>query len=163
MQDNIPDLPRLLQALDRARCRYVLVGGLAALLHGSSLPTNDCDLAVAYDEDNRHRIVQALAPFHPKPLNARNEGEWDEKSVVPPWTLLKTDLGRIDLLIRMHGVDSFEGLFNRSICTTFQGIPIRYASLGDLIAMKDAADRPKDRENLMILRSLQELEDSEED
>ena len=115
MQENIPDLPRLLRALDASQCRYVLVGGLAALLHGSSLPTQDCDLAIAYDTDNRVRVVQALAPFNPRPLNAEPGNVWDEKSLIPPWTLLQTELGRVDLLIRIQGIDSFAGLYERSI------------------------------------------------
>jgi hypothetical protein len=159
MPERVPDLPRLLNALAEHGCEYVLIGGMAAVMHGSAEVTFDCDLAVAFSAENRHRLVEALAPFHPRPVRRKsNQFVWDEKDIVSPWTLLETDLGRVDLIVRLPGIDSFRGLFERSVTAEFQGVTIRYASLDDLLAMKTAADRGKDSAQLAYLRSLKQME-----
>src|SRR5690349_17781454 len=58
---NAPFAPDvLLRSLDAHGVRYVLIGGLAAVAHGSELRTADVDITPAPDEDNRERLVQAL-------------------------------------------------------------------------------------------------------
>jgi hypothetical protein len=154
--EKLPDVARLLKALSEADCRHVLIGGMAAVLHGSPVVTLDCDVAIAFDEDNRSHVVSALRPFHPRPLRSTGDWHWDEKSIIGPWTLLKTDLGRVDLIIRLRGVDSFDGLYARSESSLFHGVSIRYASLEDLIAMKSVDSRAKDAANLQYLQSLRD-------
>lgn len=149
-----PDVPQLLRALSEADCIYVMVGGMAAVLHGSPIVTTDCDLAIAFSSENRSKLVQALAPYHPRPLRPAPNWEWDEKCIMTPWTLLMTDLGRVDLLIRLHGIDSFSGLFDRSTSAKIYGVPVRFASLIDLIDMKKGAGRDKDLVHLGHLLSL---------
>jgi hypothetical protein len=134
---------------------------MAAILHGSPHATDDCDIAIYLDEVNRARLVLALAPLHPRPVRGKSEEsyEWDEKSIVGPWTLLQTDAGRLDLVVRLAGVESFDGLFERAETTMFDGIPIRYAALDDLIKMKELADREKDQSSLLYLRALRSARD----
>lgn len=134
----------------------MLICGMAAVLHGSPVVTLDCDIAVAFDKENRTRIVQALVSLHPRPLRGNATAEWDEKSIVAPWTLLDTDAGEIDLVIRLQGIDSFDGLFQRSSEIELAGQPLRYASLEDLIAMKRAAGRAKDKFQLEFLTKIDE-------
>ena len=139
-----------------------MIGGMAAVMHGSAVITYDCDLAIYYDAENRAHLASALAPLNPRPLRWKGQTpfEFDEKCIVGPWTLLETDAGRVDLIIRLSGVDSFEGLYQRSICDDFQGVPIRYASLDDLIAMKEQADRSKDHSNVAYLKGIKHAAES---
>ncbi len=155
-----PDLPLLAKHLDAEGLRYVLVGGLAVMVHGGTRHTYDADLAVAFDLDNRRRLVAALAPLHPRPMRLAPGAswEWDEKCVRAPWTIFLTDAGRIDLIVRLPGIeDGFEGLYARSEWREADGIGLRIASIEDLLKMKVAADRDKDREDERQLRAIQRI------
>ena len=70
---------------------------------------------------------------------------------------LKTDLGPIDILPLPAGIDSFEGLWERSVAFDLGGFTVRVASLDDLIAMKQAAGRVKDQLHLLELQALKRL------
>ena len=71
---------------------------------------------------------------------------------------LETDVGAVDLLGDITGVSSFEDLWERAVEMDLGGgLSVRVASLDDLIAMKRAADRPKDRLHLMELEALRRL------
>lgn len=156
----LPDLPRLAKHLDAEGLRYVLVGGLAVAVHGGTRHTFDADLAVAFDLDNRKRLAVALAPLHPRPMRLAPGAawEWDEKCVRAPWTIFMTDAGRVDLIIRLPGIeDGFDGLYARSEWREADGIGLRLASIEDLLKMKGAADRDKDREDERQLRAIQRI------
>ncbi len=79
---------------------------------------------------------------------------WDVKSIGVPWSIFDTEAGRVDLLSMLPGVESFSELFDRSIVFPLEDFQIRVASLQDLISMKRASDRPKDRLHLMELEAL---------
>ena len=154
------DFEKIARHLDAEDLRYVLVGGMAVTLHGGTRITHDADLAVAFDLENRKQLVAALAPLRPRPMRlaAGAAWEWDEKCVRAPWSIFDTDAGRIDLIVRLPGIhDGFEGLYARSEVIESRGIHVRLASIEDLLAMKDAADRDKDREDARQLRAIQRL------
>lgn len=156
----LPDLLLLAKHLDAEGLRYVLVGGLAVMIHGGTRHTFDADLAIAFDLDNRKRLVAALAPLHPRPMRLAAEAawEWDETCIRAPWTILTTDAGRVDLIVRLPGVeDGFEGLFSRSETREADGVRLRLASIRDLLAMKGEADRDKDREDERQLRAIRRI------
>jgi hypothetical protein len=157
--ETTTDLPRILQTLADHECEYVLIGGMAAVLHGSPHATEDCDIAIYFDAANRAKIVRALAPLNPRPLRWKGDEPyvWDEKSVIAPWTLLQTDAGRLDIVISLLGVESFAALEARSASTTLDGTFVRFASIDDLIAMKESTNRPKDQINLVFLRAVRQM------
>jgi hypothetical protein len=156
----LPDLLRLVDHLDAEGLRYVLVGGMAVMIHGGTRITHDADIAIAFDLDNRRRLVEALAPIHPRPMRLAPGAAWiwDEKCIRPPWTIFMTDAGRLDLIIRLPGVDGgFEGLYERSEWREADGVRLRLASIEDLLAMKAVADRDKDREDERQLRAIKKI------
>jgi hypothetical protein len=73
---------------------------------------------------------------------------------------LTIDLGDIDLLGDVPGVDSFESLLSRSVVMDLGGFEVRVASLDDLIAMKKAAGRIKDQIHIIELQALKKLIDN---
>lgn len=157
------DLPRIANLLDDEELRYVLVGGMAVTIHGGTRVTYDVDLAIAFDLENRRRLVRALAPLNPRPMRLAPGAAWvwDEKCLRAPWSIFMTDAGRVDLIVRLSGVEGgFEGLYARSERWENEGIVFRIASIEDLLAMKSEAGRDKDREDerelLAIRRLLQE-------
>lgn len=142
----------LLQALDRHGVDFVLVGGLAGLAHGSSYPTYDLDVAYSRDRPNLRRLVDALREIGvtlrgaPADLPFQLDVETFENGAN---FTFDTAFGSFDILGDIAGVKSYEELRRESRSDEVFGVQIRIASLDHLIAMKRAANRPKDQ--LMVL------------
>jgi len=153
------DAERILKTLLDAKVRFVLIGGLASQVHGSPSLTGDVDICFALDRDNLHRLSDALSE-----MTAVRRGF--EEGVHAPIDhralragdvfTLSTRYGDLDLLAHPEPQLDFESLLERSITAEILGIEVRVASLDDLISMKRAAGRPKDRIELEILGALRE-------
>lgn len=156
----MPDFPNILAALDAAGVRFVLIGGLAMIAHGSAHITVDSAICYARDRDNLAALVAALEPSGPR-LRGAPEGLpffFDARTFANAVNLtLVTDLGAVDLMGEVPGVGSFEALWEHSVVSKLAGASVHVASLDDLIAMKRVAGRPKDRGHLMELEALREL------
>ena len=141
--------------------RFVLVGGLAAQAHGSPSLTADLDICYARDGDNLTRLAATLDE-----LAAVRRGLPSDAPRMPPLdarTLraggiftLTTTAGDFDLLADPDPGFGYDRLRASAVSTTVAGHPILVASLADLIDMKRAAGRPKDRIELEILGALRE-------
>jgi hypothetical protein len=66
VQEETPDFSKILRVLELARIRYVLVGGLAMVAHGSAHVTQDIDIGYSRDVMNMDALASALAPYHPQ-------------------------------------------------------------------------------------------------
>ncbi|HUB99776.1 MAG TPA: hypothetical protein VMS11_08130 [Solirubrobacterales bacterium] len=127
---------------------FVLIGGMAGIARGSTYPSYDLDVVYARDPANIARLVASLeeigvrlrgAPEDlPFQLDARTIENGANFTFVTPY-------GDLDVLGDVAGVRSFEELVAESETKEFWGLPVRVASLDHLIAMKRAANRPKDR------------------
>jgi hypothetical protein len=152
----------ILTALNEEGVDYVVIGGIAGNLHGSSYPTFDLDVAYARDRANLDRLVKALGPMEVKLMNAPP----DLPFVLDAATLANganftfdTRYGRFDILAHIPGVSSYEELCSAALVSEAEGIPIRVASIDHLIAMKRAAGRIKDRlmvEEYLVIADEQE-------
>jgi hypothetical protein len=160
---NLPDYQKLITALNAESVRFVIVGGIAMVLHGSDYTTVDFDFAVATDLETADQLVRALAPFEPRPSHLPDfrDFPWDRRSIYGAVVSLITSAGDIDILRTIPGVDSFVGLWERSQARFLYGEEVRVASLADLISMKQAANRPKDIQHVIELRTLSSLEENE--
>lgn len=161
MPFNPLDLGKLFKALNtEPQLRYVLVGGMAVASYGGTRLTEDVDLAIACDEENIGHIVNALAPLNPRPgrLAPGAVWVWDKFCIRAPWSIYNTDAGRVDLIIRLPGIDSFDGLWARSEEQEFMGNSVRIASLDDLLAMKQNAGRDRDLEDVSQLLEIRRLQ-----
>jgi predicted nucleotidyltransferase len=157
--DKKPDFSGIVKALHDSGVRYVLIGGLAMVAHGSSHVTVDIDLSYARDPENLSALSELLRANHSSLREAPPDLPFilDERTLKSMSTLtLQTDFGDVDLLAEPPGVVSFDHLWNRSQIITLFGIDVHVASLDDLIAMKEAANRPKDRNHLLELRALKQ-------
>lgn len=138
---------------------FVLIGGLAARLHGSPTVTDDLDISHRKDQANLERLARCLDE-----MNARLRlPDPDERVDVDlDWRILHaadsftffTDFGALDCLALPAGIDSYDELVMRSIPMALGRINVRIASLDDLMAMKRAAGRRKDLIELEILAAL---------
>lgn len=147
--------------LDRHGVRYVLVGGLAAVLHGSPLPTLDADICPSEDLENRERLAAALAEMDARIRTPDAAGgvrfPHDAEFLARVELLnLATRFGDLDLAFRPAGVGSYSELATRAIEMSIGTLRVAVADLADVIRSKEAADRPKDRRTLPVLRLLLE-------
>ena len=159
-QSNSPDIVALARALNESGARWVLIGGMAVILHGGYHVTEDADLAFARVKANLDAVKAALETIQARPLRAPETGDYplDYSILMAPFMHLKSAAGNVDLINRLPGIDSFDGLYERSELFEVQGVKIRVASIDDLIAIKSNSDRPKDREHVEELKSLKILE-----
>ena len=151
----------LLRALVAEQVDFVVVGGLAAVVHGSAAITRDLDITYATDEDNLERLGRAMVI-----LGARLRGVTDDVPFVPDGRTLRrtriltlaTPDGSIDLLAQPDGSPSYVRLKERAWRAELAGVEVGVASLEDLIAMKKAAGRPKDLIAVEELEAIQRLQ-----
>jgi hypothetical protein len=160
VQDVPYDLPRVLEELHSRGVRYVLIGGLAMAAHGSSHLTTDIDLAYARDAENLRLLAAALKELHPTLRGAPPDLPFrlDERTLKGGTNFtFSTEAGDLDILGYTEGVP-FDGLWQRSKEVTMYGYPVHVASLEDLITMKTAANRDKDRSHILELKEIQKLQ-----
>lgn len=142
------DAPRLAEALNEAGVDYVVVGGVAGNLHGSMYPTLDLDVAYARERANLARMVRALEGMEVLLNNAPADLPLvlDVKSLENGANFtFDTVHGRFDILGHIPGISSYNNLRQDSTLTDIDGVEVRIASIDHLIAMKRAANRPKDK------------------
>ena len=152
---------QILRVLTAHEVRFVVVGGLAAQAHGSSSLTNDLDICYARDRDNLERLAAALAELaavrRGLPPGSPRMPALDARTLRAGGLFTTTTrYGDFDLLATPDPGFDFERLRENAVTTTLHGVELSIASLHDLIEMKRAAGRPKDRIELEILGALRE-------
>ena len=153
---TIPRPERILEALAEHAVDLVLIGGLAAVAHGSRRLTRDIDIVVRPDDGNLARLEQALVELGAVKL-VEAGGELPIKSADVAMVALGTTLhtrspaGRLDIVGAPAGAAPYEQLVRRSLTKRVAGVEIRIAGLDDLISMKRAAGRPRDLQDIADL------------
>lgn len=139
---------------------FVVIGGLAAGAHGSAYPTYDVDVAYSRDPDNLERLAQVLRELHARLRGAPDGVPFvlDAKSLHAGSNFtFDTDLGALDILAYPQGAPEYRVLRGEALTATFEGHAVRIASLDHLIAMKEAAGRPRDKLVAAELRAISDL------
>jgi hypothetical protein len=127
--------------------RYVVIGGIAAIVHGVPRTTFDVDLLIEASEPNAARLLKAL-----------EAAGIDSAALTTPQQLLAheitifKDVVRVDVQTSTPGV-SFADAWHRRVEREVSGVPYWILSKPDLIAAKRAAGRPKDLEDVRVLES----------
>ncbi len=159
------DPAAMLAALQDAGARFVLIGGMAAVLHGDVGVTVDIDIAPARDPANLERLAAAL-----RALDARIRADevpqglpFDRsagflRNLGPDGILnLTTRAGALDVSFTPAGTAGYDDLRRDAIrIDAAEGVHVLVASLADVIRSKSAADREKDRVALPRLHELLE-------
>ncbi len=138
---------QLLRSLKDNKVQFVIIGATAFPVHGYSRATLDTDIFIKPDEANARRTLKALREFG-----------YDVTSLTPDDLLTKK------VLIRQYMVETdvhpfvegmtFERVWKNRVKARFGKTFVSFASLDDLIKMKEAASRAKDVEDLKYLRRL---------
>jgi hypothetical protein len=153
------DPERLITTLARHDVKYVLIGAVAARLQGFPRMTADADITPARDPDNLKRLAAAL-----RELDARvytesvPEGlafDCSEASLsrADMWNLT-TAAGRLDVAFVPSGTNGYADLVRDAVEFEVFGVELHVASLRDIIRSKEAAGRPQDRQDVIILREM---------
>ena len=156
------DLAQIIPPLVRAKVDFILIDGMAAILHGSARVTFDVDLVYSRTDENIERLATALAPHCPYLRGApRNlPFSWDAKTIRSGLNFtLTTNVGDADLFGEVTGGGTYSDLLPHSFEVEAFGVHFKCIDLPTLIRIKEATGRPKDREAVAELRIL--LEESE--
>jgi len=151
------DFKMLLSEFEKHNVKFIIVGGVAAVAHGSARSTSDLDIVYERSKENLKNIVQALAPYKPY-LRGAPPGLpffWDEVMLENGLNFtLSTQLGSIDLLGEILGGGTYENMRNGSVKIEVFGYSCFVLDLPTLLKTKKAAGRPKDLEVLAELEAL---------
>lgn len=160
-----PDLDtiRILRGLTARGVDFVVIGGLAAVLHGSPRNTQDMDICFATDQVNLEALGEVLVS-----LGSRLAGVEEQVPFVPDAGTLKnvevltleTDAGKLDVLARPAGFPGYDRLRAGAERIEVDGMPFLIAGIPDLLAMKSAAGRPKDLADIAELTAIMRLRES---
>lgn len=155
------DPERIVRVLAAHHVDYVLVGALAARLQGFSRLTADADITPAREAANLERLAAALRSIDARIFTESvPEGLPFDCSAA---TLARADLwnlstaaGRIDLVFVPAGTSGFPELAAHAVRFAVFGTELLAASLDDIIRSKEAADRPQDRQDVILLRAIRD-------
>lgn len=141
---------KLIELFNAHKVKYLIIGAAACAIHGFTRATADIDFLIEATPENARRVLDALSEFG-----------YDVTDVTID------DVLKFKLLFRQYWLDTdihpnvdgatFKSAWKNRHVSTFKGAPAAYVSLNDLIRMKKAAGRPKDKEDLKYLLRLREL------
>lgn len=161
MSDALNPEP-LLRALHEAGVRHIIIGGFAVNAHGVIRPSRDLDIVPDPDEANLGRLARLLGE-----IDARHVGLGDLSPDEFPFDptraedlraganfRLETRLGDLDVMQWVAGIETepaYDALDLKAVTGELDGIPLRVCGLDHLVAMKRAAGRPRDLDDLQRL------------
>lgn len=142
--------------------RYVVLGGFAAVIHGSPIPTEDIDVIPSRDIENLGRLADALTKMNAAirtsdgPVHTRIDASFIAN--MPNMLNLVTEYGDVDLVFNPAGrLSNFEQWYQSADSAQLEpGLVVAVAALDDIIASKSAANRLKDQKSLPYLESLRD-------
>lgn len=163
------DLERIFAALEASGARYLVVGGVAVVLHGHLRFTADLDLSLSLDEANVGAALTALEglgyrPRAPVSLRAfadpAQRAEWERTNGLTVFSLWSAEVPGTEIDLFVSDPVPFEPAWSRRLRAHLGTISVNVASLVDLIEMKRRAGRPQDLEDVRQLEAIaREAED----
>lgn len=153
------DFERILVGLRSADVSFVIIGGVAATVHGSARLTSDLDIVYERSRANIERLVTALAPLKPYLRGAPPDlpFKFDAETIRRGLNFtLTTDAGPMDVLGEIAGVGDYDAVLAVSEDVSLFGAEYRCINLDALIVSKRAAGRPKDLEAVAELELIRD-------
>ena len=157
-----PDLSALLEGLIETDIKFILVGGLAAVVQGAPVTTMDVDIVHNQSSENISKLfafLKSIGAFYRRP---------DDKVIRPKeedfsgmgHALFTTRLGPLDVLAVIEEGKAYEDLLEHTVEIEFRGHAIRVLDLKMLIELKRTSKDPKDKRRLPVLEeTLRQLEE----
>ncbi len=157
------EIVSILKTLSEARVRYVVVGGVAVVLHGHLRLTADLDLVVALERENVLAAIDSLTEigFRPRaPVDPRQfadpavREQWVRDKGMVVFSLWSSSHPGTDIDLFVHEPFPFDALRERAQLASLHGVSIPIASIPDLIAMKRLSRRPEDLADIAALERI---------
>lgn len=145
--------------MNEHRVEFCIIGGVAAVLHGSSRLTQDLDIVYERDPKNLQRLANALKDFslYPRGAPAGLPFEWSVQTLRSGLNFtLQTNLGPIGLFGEVTGGGTYEELRDDMISVSVFGTTCRCLDLEMLIETKRAAGHPRDFEAIAELELIRD-------
>ena len=157
----------LFKALNEANVQYIVVGGIATILHGYVRATSDIDLVVDLQVEEATKVISVLtiAGYVPKvPVqamefaDATKRKQWITEKGMQVFSMYQPSnpLLTIDLFVKQP--IPYTELREHSVIMELDGVTVRVCSIDDLITMKKLAGRPKDLADIEKLTKIKEYE-----
>ena len=143
------DIEELLKSLNAHNVEFVIIGATAFPIHGYARATLDIDIFIRPEPKNAGRTLDALRDF------GYDTAEVTVEDLLTRKVLIRQYLVETDIHPFVTGI-AFDHVWKKRIPGTFGKEKVYYASLDDLIVMKESAGRPKDLEDLKVLKILKE-------
>ena len=159
------DLSALLESLIKADVKFILVGGLAAVVQGAPVTTMDVDIVHDRSPENIIKLLgflKSIGAFHRRP---------DDKVIQPTkrdisgkgHALFMTRLGPLDVLAVIEGGKTYDDLLEHTVGVRFRGHIMKVLDLEMMIELKKASRDPTDKQRLPVLEeTLRQLKDRDD-
>ena len=153
----------LFSALHRHKVDYVLIGGLAVALHGVERNTMDIDISVVVSPENLAHLISAarelrLTPGLPVALDALADIDqlqrWHAERNLQAFALHTPDMAGVTVDVLLFPPVLPADMCARAIVLDVSGVPVRLASIDDLIALKQTVGRPIDLSDIEHLKRI---------
>ena len=154
----------LLKALLNEGVEFVVIGGLAANIHGVTVPTYDIDICYNRSPENLKRLARALHPLNPT-VRAPKDPPFraDEATLKAGLNFtLETRLGDINILGEVGRIGFYKEAEHASSEVSMFGLKVRVMSINALIKSKKFAGRKKDEEMILQLEAMKEMREKKE-
>lgn len=143
------DFRDFLKSLSDHKVKYILVGGMAVILHGHARVTGDMDIWVECKLENYERLVKAFHQFGMPIFDMTAERFLNNKEQ-DVFSFGRNPVG-IDIMTAVKGLD-FDDTYQLSTIYEDDGLPIRMIHINHLIQAKRAAGRLKDLDDINQLQ-----------
>jgi len=161
------DLQRVLSALAESNARYLVVGGVAVVLHGYPRFTADLDLFVDLKPDNTRMVIAALSKLGYRPrapvqaqefADADTRRRWVEDKGMVVFSFFSPELPATEIDIFVEEPFPFDEAYARAARADLGFATVKVACVDDLIELKNRAGRAKDLEDIEALREIAKAE-----
>jgi len=155
----VPNLESIACRLVEAKVDFVLCGGLAAFLQGSSILTRDVDIVCDMGRENIGRLFEALKDLHPyhRMTPGRIPFVLEQTTGQPLQNIyLSTDWGQLDCLGHVKGIGGYSECHKLSEPIEMAGFTIMTLTLEGILIAKRAMGRPRDLQTVFELEAVQE-------
>jgi hypothetical protein len=142
-------------SFQRHDVRYLVIGGIAAILHGVPRATFDLDILIEASPDNAQRLLDALTDAQLATATLITADELLAHEI----TIFR-DRVRIDVQTYTPGI-KFEDAWRRRVAMSYQDCEFYVATKDDVIASKRAAGRDQDLEDVKMLEINSETDEGE--
>ena len=151
------EINRLLQKLCEADVDFVIVGGFAAMLHGSSMLTRDLDVCAVLTDASIAKLRETFRDLHPVHRQTPQRLSFldtPDAGVPLKNAYLQTDLGPLDVMSSITGIGEFESVRKHAVPFDLFGRRVYVISIEELIKAKEALGRHKD---LLVAQELRAI------